>query len=114
MSAASRKRRTRGKRAGSSGSSTAASALASRLATALGAIARNLPNPADESTDYFRPFVASMPAAVRLNGDTFHRALKIGARYRIDLSSADQLLSNGEIRTTGATKWPRDFACSKK
>jgi hypothetical protein len=36
-----------------------------------------------------------MPATVRLNGDTFHRALKIGARYRIDLSSADQLLSNG-------------------
>ena len=98
MSAASRKRirRTRGARERDlSGSSTAASALASRLATALGAIARNLPNPADESTDYFRPFVASMPATVRLNGDTFHRALKIGARYRIDLSSADQLLSNG-------------------
>jgi hypothetical protein len=96
MSAASRKRirRTRGTRRGSSGSSTAASALASRLATALGALARNLPNPADESTDYFRPFVASMPATVRLDGDTFHRALKIGARYRIDLSSADQLLSS--------------------
>jgi hypothetical protein len=60
---------------------------------ALSSLARDLPNPADESTDFFRPFVAPMPPDTRLDPGTFQRALKIGVRYKIALSSADALLS---------------------
>jgi hypothetical protein len=70
--------------------------LASKLAKALHELARDLPNPADESTDFFRPFVAAMSPDSHLDAGTFQRALKIGSRYRVDLSSADALLSGAE------------------
>jgi hypothetical protein len=73
----------------------ASSAVAFKLAKALYALARDLPNPADESTDYFRPFVASMSPDSQLDPATFQRALKIGGRYKVDLSSADELLAGG-------------------
>jgi hypothetical protein len=99
MSPASRPRRRskaskKAKAARTSSASTRA--LASKLAQALYALARGLPNPADESTDFFRPFVAAMPPATQLDGGTFQRALKIGSRYHVDLSSADALLSGAE------------------
>jgi hypothetical protein len=72
---------------------TAPSAVASKLAKALSALARELPNPADESTDFFRPFVAPMPSGSRLDAETLRPVLKVGARYRIDLSPADDLLA---------------------
>jgi hypothetical protein len=74
-------------------SSNAAPVLASKLAKALAALARELPNPADESTDFFRSFVAPMPPDSRLDAGTFQQALKIGGRYKVALSSADALLS---------------------
>jgi hypothetical protein len=70
--------------------------LAAKLATALYALARDLPNPASESTDFFRPFVAAMSPKTQLDGGTFQQALKIGSRYRVDLSSADALLAGAE------------------
>ena len=63
------------------------------LARALGALARGLPNPADESTDYFRRFVAPCAADQALDAAAFTRALKIGGRYRVDVSRADAFLS---------------------
>lgn len=55
-----------------------------------------MPNPADESTDYFRGFSAKLPAATRLTADTFKAALGVGARYEIDLSPADEFLAGAE------------------
>lgn len=66
---------------------------ARRLAAALEALAKGLPNPWDESTDYFQDFAAWMPAATKLDPESFRRALGIGARYRIDLSPADTILA---------------------
>ncbi len=66
---------------------------ARRLAGALAALAKGLPNPWDESTDYFHPFAAVMPAATELSPDSFRRALGVGARYEIALSPADGRLA---------------------
>ena len=70
------------------------SALAAKLSKALSALAKDLPNPADESTDYFHPFVAALPSSSELSPETIKQALKVGASYRIDWSSADGLFSN--------------------
>ena len=64
-----------------------------RLAGALHALARGLPNPWDESTDYFHRFVAVMPAGTALDPESLRQALGVGARYRIALSPADDRLS---------------------
>jgi hypothetical protein len=64
-----------------------------RLAGALHALARGLPNPWDESTDYFHRFVAVMPAGTALDPESFRRALGVGARYQIALSPADDRLA---------------------
>jgi hypothetical protein len=66
---------------------------ARRLAGALGALAKGLPNPWDESTDYFHPFTAVMPAATELSPDSLRRALGVGARYEIVVSPADSRLA---------------------
>jgi hypothetical protein len=63
------------------------------LARALAALARGLPNPADESTDYFRQFVAPLAAATALDASAFKSALGIAGRYRVDLSPADSFFS---------------------
>jgi hypothetical protein len=78
---------------------------AAKLAKALNALARDLPNPADESTDYFRPFVAMTPPG-RIDGASFQRALKIGARYTVDLSSANTLLA----RASDPDDWGDEIA----
>jgi Nuclease A inhibitor-like protein len=67
--------------------------LATKLSKALGALANDLPNPADESTDYFHPFVAPLASSSELSPETIKQALKVGASYRIDLSSADDFFS---------------------
>ena len=64
------------------------------LAKALAAVARHLPNPMDESTDFFQPFTAPYPAGASIDAATFHQALNVGRRYTIDLSSADAFFSN--------------------
>jgi len=66
---------------------------ARRLAGALKALAEGLPNPWDESTDYFHGFAAVLPACTRLDPETFRQALEIGERYQIDLSPADERLT---------------------
>ncbi len=63
-----------------------------RLAAALQALARGLPNPWDESTDYFRGFTAVLAAGAELDAEAFRAALAIGKRYEVDLSPADQTL----------------------
>jgi hypothetical protein len=65
---------------------------AARLSAALQALAHGLPNPWDESTDYFHGFTAAMPASTRLDAASFRQALGIGARYQIDLSPVDGVL----------------------
>src|SRR5262245_44963825 len=64
-----------------------------RLAGALHALARGLPNPWDESTDYFHRFVAAMPADTALDPESFRLALGVGSRYQIALSPADARLA---------------------
>jgi len=66
---------------------------ATRLAAALQALSQGLPNPWDESTDYFRRFVAKMPVSTKLGVESFRAALKIGARYEIALASASEVLT---------------------
>jgi hypothetical protein len=87
--------------------------LATKLSKALGALANDLPNPADESTDYFHPFVAPLASSSKLSPETIKQALKVGASYRIDLSSADDFFSG----TTDESNWGSsllDFVSSKK
>jgi hypothetical protein len=60
----------------------------------LAAVARHLPNPMDESTDFFRAFTAAYPASASVDSATFHQALNVGHRYSIDLSSADSFFAN--------------------
>ena len=86
-----RSRKTPRSRASATPASPGAQAM--RLAGALQALAKGLPNPWDESTDYFHPFAAVMPSAAELSPDSFRRALGVGARYEIDLSSADSRLA---------------------
>jgi hypothetical protein len=82
-------------------------AQARRLAAGLVALARGLPNPWDESTDYFHGFVAAMPAGTALGADALRTALRVGARYQIDLSpAADQLARLGKA----TADWGEDIA----
>jgi len=66
---------------------------ATRLARALQALSHGLPNPWDESDDFFHEFAAVMPASTALDPESFRSALRIGARYHIDLSPADDVLA---------------------
>jgi hypothetical protein len=63
--------------------------LPTRLAHALSAIAQTLPNPWDESTDYFIPFSAEIDGSKPANADTLRRALDIGGHFHLDLASVD-------------------------
>lgn len=76
------------------------------LATALAAVARHLPNPTDESTDFFRSFTAPYSARSSIDAATFHQALNIGGRYRIDLSPADTFFTNAG----DPNNWGKDTA----
>ncbi len=63
--------------------------LPARLAHAFGSIAQTLPNPWDESTDYFLPFSAALDASQPTNADTLREALKVGGRFQLDLAPVD-------------------------
>lgn len=89
-----------------SASPEVAFAQAERLAAALQALARGLPNPWDESDDTFRGFAAALPAGTALGGESFRAALAIGARYQIDLSPADPVLTE----LGDAAAWGEDLA----
>jgi len=78
-------------------------AQAERLAEALQALARGVPNPWDESTDYFHQFTAAMPATQRLDAESFRRAADVGERYTIDLSPADDALARLTDSATGTS-----------
>ena len=75
------------------------------LARALSALARGLPNPADESTDYFHQFMAPLPVGTALDAAAFKTALKIGQRYGVDLSAADAFFAGA----SDFENWP-DYA----
>ena len=60
-----------------------------RLAHALGAIAQTLPNPWDESTDYFTPFSTEIDASKPMDADSLRGALHVGGHYQLDLASVD-------------------------
>ena len=77
------------------------------LARALSALARGLPNTADESTDYFHEFMVPLTAGTTLDADAFKTAAKIGRRYRIDLSPADSFFAGA----SDAENWP-DYAAA--
>ncbi len=80
-----------------------ASPEAVRLATSFQALADQLPNPWDESTDYFVAFAAGLAAGTALDGESFGRALGIAARYRIELAPATaKLAAQGDPASWGA------------
>jgi hypothetical protein len=95
---AKKKNKSRGRRRASAAvpatGNPAPPAAIVNLARALSAVARHLPNPMDESTDFFRSFSAPYPAGLSLDPATFHQALDVGSRYSIDLSSADNFFTN--------------------
>jgi len=82
-------------------------AAAPRLAGALAALAHGLPNPWDESTDYFHAFFAPMPAGTRLDAAAFKKVMGIGARYQVDLAPARDMLD--ALAGAGAD-WGEDIA----
>lgn len=64
-------------------------ALPKRLAHALGVVAETLPNPWDESTDYFTPFSAALADDQPMTPETLRVALQVGDRYHLDIGGAD-------------------------
>ena len=79
-----------GARKKSAGLKSSAS-MAERIAKAFAVLASGLPNPWDESTDFFRPFSAPFAAGSPINEATLKAALKIGARYKLDISDVGVL-----------------------
>src|SRR5262245_18011095 len=68
---------------------TTSHSLPARFARALGTIASGVPNPWDESDDYFRPFSVELPSDAVLDDATLRAALKVSSRYRLDVTSVD-------------------------
>jgi hypothetical protein len=64
-----------------------------RLATSFQALADGLPNPWDESTDYFAAFAAALPACAPLDAEAFARAVGVVAPLHIELSPAGAKLT---------------------
>jgi hypothetical protein len=63
--------------------------LPARLAHAFSAIAQTLPNPWDESTDYFVPFSAELDASKPMNAESLRPALDVSGHFQLDLASVD-------------------------
>ena len=66
---------------------TTSHSLPARFARALGTLASGVPNPWDESDDYFRPFYVELPSVAVLDDATLRAALKVSSRYRLDVAS---------------------------
>ena len=62
-----------------------------KIGKALAILAADLPNPFDESTDYFRAFSAPFAVDDQINEASLREALKIGARYELDISDLTNL-----------------------
>ena len=62
---------------------------AKRLARALRNLAVGVPNPWDESTDYFSGFYAELPTPGPVDDATLRSVLKVSPRYRLDRSEGD-------------------------
>jgi hypothetical protein len=83
-----------------------ASPEAIRLARSFQALADQLPNPWDESTDYFAAFAAGLAAETPLDGEAFRRAAGVAASFQIDLSPA-----SAKLAAQGAQdSWGKDVA----
>jgi Nuclease A inhibitor-like protein len=95
---AKKKTRARGRRRARSSPRSAGNpappATVLNLARGLAAVARHLPNPMDESTDFFQSFSAPHPSDTPVDTATLHQSLSVGRRYRIDLSPADDFFTN--------------------
>jgi hypothetical protein len=99
--------RSKGKIQARTKASAAPDPQAVRLSHALAALARGLPNPWDESDDYFHGFTAALPARGQLDSDGLRQALAIGARYQIVMSpAADKLTELGNAESD----WGADIA----
>ena len=66
--------------------------LPKRLAHAFSVIAETLPNPWDESADYFTPFSAPLADDQPLTEATLRTALEIGVRFTIHSDPANLLV----------------------
>jgi hypothetical protein len=75
---------------------------AERLASAFNLIARDLPNPWDESTDRFYPFHAALADDVALDEQGLRVPLGISARFHLDVFDPDLI----EV----ADNWGGDYA----
>src|SRR5215467_276213 len=60
-----------------------------RMARALSKIAEGVPNPWDESTDYFLPFYAKLDATIPITAESLRGVLKVGSRYSLDILPLD-------------------------
>ena len=65
--------------------------MAQRIAKAFAVLSSDLPNPFDESTDYFRPFSAPFAVDSPINQATLRAALKVSARYELDITDLENL-----------------------
>ncbi|HVE82606.1 MAG TPA: hypothetical protein VND93_07150 [Myxococcales bacterium] len=63
--------------------------LARRVARALSALADDLVNPYDESTDEFAPFCARLDPEKSFDESSLRAALKVSDRYRLDTRELD-------------------------
>src|SRR5215475_1468484 len=80
--ARSRKRATDSKQARS---------MAEKIGRALAVLASDLPNPFDESTDFFRAFSAPFGVDDPITEASLRSALKVGSRYKLDISDLTNL-----------------------
>jgi len=63
--------------------------LPTRLAHAFSAIAQTLPNPWDESTDYFTPFFTQFAASQPMSAESLRQPLEVGGHFHLDLAPVD-------------------------
>jgi hypothetical protein len=71
--------------------------LPKRLAHALSTLAQTLPNPWDESTDYFSPFSAEFAESEPMTADSLRKALDVGSHFHLDLAPVDLTATGAEM-----------------
>jgi len=83
---------------------------AARLAAELHALSAGLPNPWDESTDYFAGFAVALPAAVAVDAEALRAAFGIAAHCEISLAPAAPLLASlGDAQASWGDKISAGF-----
>jgi hypothetical protein len=78
--------------------------LPKRLAHALSLLAQTLPNPWDESTDYFTPFSAELADDQALTPETLRHPLAIGPQFSVDLADVDLAATGDDYGDEEAAK----------